>query len=156
MNNNTNLGEVIGLLLAWPFVALADYFGFIKRQPPGLQELTKACHGAGMLALLAYGFELAGGFADFVQGLLAYPSAPLQWIPVGMAVWGLAWVALNARFAVQTVCGPARGTMIGRALVKLALAYGAWAFADDADGLIRLVLSFAAVWCAATGGTKFS
>lgn len=151
---NDRLGELIGSLLAGPFVALADWFTFIKQQPPGLQELTKACHGVGMLALLAYGFELFGGFGNFLQGLLLRPSAPLQWIPVGMAIWGLAWVLLNARFAAQAVFRPQRGTMIGRALVKIAVAYGALTCANATDGWIRLLLCLFAVWCGSTGGTK--
>ena len=47
---------MIGLLIALTFVAAAEYFKYIKELPPGgQQELAKACHGIGMLALLATG-----------------------------------------------------------------------------------------------------
>jgi len=152
---NGALGEVVALLIAFPFVALVDWFKWIRQLPPGQQELAKACHGVGMLALLAYYFRLAGGFGDFVHGLTVRTGDPLHWIPVVMAAWGLGWFLLNARFAAQAVVRPHRGTMIVRALIKIAAGYAAWAYGGGADaGLIGLLLSVVAVWCMATGGAK--
>lgn len=154
------------MLIAFPFVALADYFAWIKQQPAGQQELAKACHGVGMLALLAFWFRLAGGFGDFVYGLAFRPGDPLRWIPVGMAAWGLGWFLLNARFAAQAVGRPHRATMIVRALVKIAIGWAAWAYAVSAGlpaplhdvpalwGFVLLALHVISAWCLATGITK--
>jgi len=162
---NGGLSEVVGLLIALPFVAFADWFKFIKQMPPGQQELAKACHGIGMCALLAYWFQLAGGFGDFVYGLAVRPGDPLHWIPVVMATWGLGWFLLNARFAAQAVGRPHRTTMTIRALLKMAAGWAAWAYAGSADmpvhvggsagwSLLMLALHVVAVWCLATGATK--
>jgi hypothetical protein len=131
------LGEAIGLLLAWPFMVLADWFAWIKRQPAGQQELTKACHGIGMLALLGYWFSLTGGLGEFVHALRMDADNPLNWLPVVIASWGLGWFLLNARFAAQFVIGPQRATMIVRALIKIALGYAVWVYAGDAGSADR-------------------
>jgi hypothetical protein len=162
---NGGLGEVIGLLVALPFAAFADWFKFIKQLPPGQQELAKACHGVGMLALLAYWFRFAGGFGEFVDGLTLRPGELLHWIPLIMAVWGLGWFLLHARFAAQAVGRPHRAAMIVRGLLKIAAGWAIWAYAGSADlpvraggsagwGLLMLALHVVAVWCLATGGTK--
>jgi hypothetical protein len=152
---NGGLGEVVGLLIALPFVALADWFKWIKQLPPGQQELAKACHGIGMLALLAFWFRLAGGFGDFVAMLMLHPGNPLYWIPAGIAAWGLGWFLLNARFAAQAVVRPYRATMIVRGLIKIAGGCAIWAYARDTEaGWIALLLSVVAVWCMATGAAK--
>jgi hypothetical protein len=153
---NGGLGEAAGLLIALPFIAVADYFKFIKELPPGgQQELAKACHGIGMLALLAYWFQRAGGFVDFVTMLVLHPDNPLYWIPVGIAACGLGWFLLNARFAAQSVVRPYRATMIVRGLIKSAIGYAVWAFASDAEARwVALLLSVVAVWCMATGAAK--
>jgi hypothetical protein len=154
MQQGNNLGEVIGLLIAAPFVAVADYFGWIKKQPPGQQELAKACHGAGMLALLWYCCSLAGGVAEYLAGLMLYPGELLQWIPVGMGAWGLAWLLLNARQAALSIAPSQRATMIMRALIKLALGWALWSWADAGDAWLPGLVFVVAVWCFATGGAK--
>lgn len=156
---NGGLGEAMGLLAALPFIALADWFSFIKQMPSGQQELAKACHGVGMLALLAYWFRLVGGFGDYVYGLVARPGELLHWVPVIMAAWGLGWFLLNARFAAQAVGQPQRATMTVRALLKIVAGWAAWSYADSAGGsagwhLLILVLHVVIVWCVATGATK--
>ena len=131
---NGGLGEVIGLLIALPFVAAADYFKYIKELPPGgQQELAKACHGIGMLALLAYWFPARRRLCRFRDDAGAASRQSLYWIPVGIAASGLGWVLLNARFAAQSVVQPHRATMIVRGLIKSAVGYAIWAFASDAE-----------------------
>src|SRR3954447_18617223 len=155
MQQGNSLGEVIGLLIFWPFMALADYFGWIKRQPPGHQELAKACHGAGMLALLWYCCSLAGGFAEYVAALVLHPNELLRWIPVALGAWGLGWLLLNARPAALSIAAPHRATMIKRALIKLALGWALWSWAAAGDAWLPGLVFILAVWCFATGGAKF-
>lgn len=142
------LGEFIGLLIAFPFVALAQWFQFFTRLPRGQQELAKASHGVGMLALLAYGFNLTGGFL---------PASPICWLAAGIGAWGLGWFCLNARFAALMIGPPDRGAIIARALMKIALGWAVWSYTSrlvDVSGF-EVVSRPVAVWCMATGGTKF-
>src|SRR4051794_39102027 len=85
--NGSSLGEVIGLFLAAPFVALADWFKFTKYLPPGQQELMKACHGAGMLALVVLWFSFESGLSGYIAGLARNPTNLFLWIPAGIAAW---------------------------------------------------------------------
>jgi hypothetical protein len=79
-----SLGELVGLLIALPFFLLADWFKFIKELPPGQQELAKASHGAGMLALVIY-----SGFFHFVAAGLRHDlGKPVYWIPVAVCRMG--------------------------------------------------------------------
>jgi hypothetical protein len=149
-----DLGEMLGRLIAWPFVAIADYFGWIKQQSPGQQELAKACHGAGMLALLWHGASLAGGFVECVTELVLHADNLLKWIPLGVGAWGLAWVVLNARYAALSIAQPHRATMIARALIKIAIGWALWSWGTAGDGWFPALVVFVAVWCLATGGTK--
>jgi hypothetical protein len=156
---NGGLGTVVALLIALPFVALGDWFKFIKQLPPGQQELAKACHGVGMLALLAYAISLAGGLVEFIAGFVLHPDN-FYWIAaVVIAAWGLGWFLLNARYAALSI-GQPRATMTIRALLKIAVGWAAWVFASSVDhsigagGLLGLLLHIVAVWCVATGGTK--
>jgi len=163
---NASLGTLIGMLVALPFVAFADWFKFIKQMPPGEQELAKACHGVGMLSLLALWFSMAGGLGSFLYGLVAHPDNLIAWIPVGIAAWGFGWFVINSPFAVQAVARPARATMTVRAMLKIGVGYAAWAYAQSGDlvawhrdpswwsGFVRLALYVIAVWCLATGLTK--
>lgn len=152
--NAGGLGTVVGLLIALPFTMLADWFGWINQQR--YPELAKACHGAGMLALLGYAIWLAGGPIDFAAAL-AMHADNFCWIaPAVIAAWGLGWVLLNARFAAQSVSRPHRATMIVRALLKTAAGYGAWISTQGAEAWwITLLMSLVAVWCMATGAVKF-
>jgi hypothetical protein len=158
--------QAFGFLLALPLLALVDWFTWINRQPRGQQELTKACHGVGMLALLAFWFWVTGGLPDFVRKLSVQPDDLTNWIPAMIAAWGLGWFQLNAGFAAQAVIRPHRSTTIVRGLIKLALGYAVWTYAHEADiasrpheasiwsGLFLLILHLVAVWCLATGATK--
>lgn len=161
-----NGSQALGFLLALPLLALVDWFTWINRQPRGQQELTKACHGVGMLALLAFWFWVTGGFPGFVRDLSVQPDNLTNWIPAMIAAWGLGWFLLNAGFAAQAVTRPHRWTMIVRGLMKLALGYAVWTYAHEADiasrpheasiwsGLFLLILHLVAVWCLATGAAK--
>jgi hypothetical protein len=140
------------LVIAIPFAALADWFKFIKELPPGQQELAKASHGAGMLALVIYG----GFFHFFAAGLRHELGKLVYWIPVAVAAWGLGWFLLNARFAALAIGPPHRGTIIARALIKIALGCAAWVYAAHLDlSWAELALRTVAVWCVTTGGVKF-
>lgn len=148
-----SLGELVGLLIALPFVALADWFKFIKQLPPGQQELAKASHGVGMLALVVFWFGLASGSLHAVVRDL---DNPVSWIPAGFAVWGIGWFVLNARYGSLMIGPPQRGTIIVRALIKIALGWAVWAYTAHLDlSGGELFLRAAALWCMATGGAKF-
>lgn len=141
---------VIGLFLAVPVVAFLDWFKWIKRQPTGgPQELAKACHGAGLVALLAVWFCGSGEFDDFTYGLVTQQSL-LCWLPIIVAAWGLGWLLLNARYAAQAIGRPQRATMTVRALIKIAIGGVLWLGAGPGNLLVQLP----AAWCLATGGTK--
>jgi hypothetical protein len=142
------LGEAIWQLIALPFVALSHWFQFFRRLPRGQQELAKASHGAGMLALLAYGINLSGDF------LL---SSPICWFTAAIGAWGLGWFCLNASFAAQMIAPPDRGAIIGRALIKMVIGWALWSDTSDLVDLsgFEFIVHPVAVWCMATGGTKF-
>jgi hypothetical protein len=156
------LGQAIGTLIALPFVLVADWLGWIKQQPPGQQELAKACHGVGMLALLVLWFSLVGGFDHFVFMLASQPGNPINWIPAAIAAWGLGWFLINAGFAAQSIGRPHRATMIVRSLVKIGVAYAVWSYANDNPGQYMdgtrnfgiFILDAISLWCASTGITK--
>src|SRR5882757_6288016 len=131
--NENNLGTFIGLLIAAPFVAVADWFRFLNRLPPGRQELAKACHAAGILALLVYAFAITGGIGEFFTAWTLHREDPVYWIPGAIAAAALIWFLLYARFAARAVVQPQRGVMIVRALAKIALGWALWAYMERAD-----------------------
>jgi hypothetical protein len=150
------MGEVVGCLIALPFVAFADWFGWISKQR--YPELAKACHGVGIIALVADAIVHLGGFVTFIARFVAAPDDFLWVIPAGMTAWGLGWFVLNARYAALAVAHD-RPTMIVRATLKIALGALAWAYASalgsvPGDQLIAGLLQIAAVWLLATGATK--
>jgi hypothetical protein len=149
--------SVVGMLIALPVIALVDWFAWLNMLPTGQQELAKACHGAGLLALLAFWFWSTGSFDSFLYDLVTHPEYPVRWIPVALVALGLGWLLLNAGFASQAIGRPQRGAMIVRAIVKLGLGYAAWSYTVPAGWgrpILVLLLHLAAVWCAATGGAK--
>jgi fermentation-respiration switch protein FrsA (DUF1100 family) len=150
------MGEVVGCLIALPFVAFADWFGWINKQR--YPELAKACHGAGMVALVADAIAHLGGLVGFTARFVAEPDNFLWVIPAGMTAWGLGWFVLNARYAALAVAHD-RPTMIVRAALKIALGVLAWAYAGalgsmPGDQFMGGLLQIAAVWLLATGVTK--
>jgi hypothetical protein len=153
------MGELIGALIALPFVFLSDWFGWIRQQSH--PELTKACHGAGMMALLGYAIALSGGLVEFIAGFVLHPDNLLWIIALIVGAWGLGWFLLYARHAALSVGQPYRATMIVRALIKLGLGWGAWVYAAGFDralgdtGFVGPTLRIVAVWCLATGAAKF-
>ena len=148
-------GELVGLLIAIPFVLLGDWFKFIKQLPPGLQELAKASHGVGMVALALYWAVLAGGPASFIASGLQEPFNPVYSIPAVIGMWGLGWFFLNARIAALSIGPPHRATTVVRALIKIALGWAAWAYTADLDlSGGELVVHAVALWCLATGAAK--
>ena len=149
------LGELIGLLIALPFVALADWFKFIKQLPSGQQELAKASHGAGMLALVVYWCALGGGLFHALAVGLRDPVSPLFWVPAVFTAWGFGWFFLNARFAALSIGPPHRATIIVRALLKIAFGWAIWVYVAPLDlSGGELIGRAVALWCLATGGTK--
>jgi hypothetical protein len=150
------LGELIGALIALPFVMLADWNKFLKRLPPGEQELTKACHGAGIVALVVYWAVLTGGVFHFL-GLGVHNLAnPMFWIPVGCAGFGAGWYILYARFGAIAIGPPHRSAQTIRALLKIALGIVVWSYTTRLDlSGFELLVRAAAMWCMATGATKF-
>jgi hypothetical protein len=155
---NPNLGTIAGLLISLPFVALADWFGWINKQRH--PELAKACHGIGMLSLVAYAISCLGGPVDFIAQFVGNPGNFFWTVPAGMAAWGLGWFLLNARYAAQTIGQPHRATMIVRALLKIAVGTALWAYVGTLgrsggwSDVAALLLHIAAVWCLSTGLTK--
>jgi hypothetical protein len=164
--NGGGIFTLVGLLVAMPFAAIADWFKFIRGLPPGHQELTKACHGTGMLALLGSWFWLTGGIVDYVNAFVRDPGNPVMWIAPALVSWGLGWVLINARYAAQAIGRPHRVTLVWRSLLKLAVGGFAWSWtgafdhpapATDASlwpGFLSLALSVVAVWCLSTGAMK--
>lgn len=141
------MGELLGMLIALPFVMLGDWFGWIAQQRH--PEVAKTCHGAGMLALLAYVIWVSGGLVEFAARL-AMHAEEFYWVPVAIvAAWGTGWILLNASYAAQSVGRPHRATMTVRALIKLAVGYGIWVLSQGLP-----LLGPAAAWCLATGATK--
>jgi hypothetical protein len=150
------LGELIGCLIALPFVMLADWHKFLKRLPPGEQELTKACHGAGIVALVVYWAVLTGGFFHFLALGIHNLVNPMFGIPAVIAAFGVGWFILYARFGAISIGPPHRSAQTMRALLKVALGIAVWSYAGHLDlSGFELLVRAAAMWCMATGGTKF-
>jgi hypothetical protein len=163
---------VVVLLLLVPFVALRDYFGKIGRLDPRSAALTKASHGAGMLAL--------GSWAYLERDRLGLTV--FDWVPLallGLAAFGLFWLAMGWRAA--RIYGPVPGIdefLTARSVAKLAIGAGLWWLpgADESQGPLATIrqfvysstgqdlwallnenaglLRFAASWCFVTGLTK--
>jgi hypothetical protein len=159
------------LLLLVPFVALGDYFGKLGRLDPRSAALTKASHGAGMLALGLWAY-----WKRYSIGLTVFDWVPLA--VLGVAAFGLFWLAAGWRAA--KIYGPAPGVdefLIARSVGRLAVGavlwwlpgadqgplaplrlfvysttgYDLWAQVVDVNaGLLR----FAASWCFITGLAK--
>lgn len=154
--NDNSLATFIGSLIAAPFVAVADWFRFLNRLPLGRQELAKACHAAGILALLLYAFAVTSGLDEFFTAWALHRGDPVYWIPAMIAAAAGIWFLLYARFAARAVVRPQRGVMIVRALVKIALGWAVWAYAMHADlSGFEIALRAAAVWCVVTGAIQF-
>jgi hypothetical protein len=151
-----SLGELVGLLIALPFVMLADWHKFLKRLPPGEQELTKACHGAGIVVLVVYWASLTGGVFHFLGLGLRNLVNPVFWMPAAIAAFGAGWFILYARFGAISIGPPHRSAQTMRALLKIALGFFVWAYTARLDlSGFELVVRAAAMWCMATGATKF-
>jgi hypothetical protein len=151
-----SLGELVGLLIALPFVMLADWHKFLKHLPPGEQELTKACHGAGIVVLVVYGAVLTGGIFHFLALGLRNLVNPVFCIPAGIASFGAGWFILYARFGAIAIGPPHRSAQTMRALLKIALGFVVWSYTARLDlSGFELLVRAAAMWCMATGATKF-
>jgi hypothetical protein len=148
------LGTVVAMLIALPFVALADWFGWINKQR--YPELAKACHGVGMVALVAVAIGYLGGLVDFVARFVAHPGDFFWVIPAGITVWGLGWFLHYARHAALVVARPYRAVLTTRALLKLGIGSAAWAYTGVLAefGVIALLLQIFSVWCLSTGATQ--
>jgi hypothetical protein len=150
------LGELIGALIALPFVMLADWHKFLKRLPPGEQELTKACHGAGIVVLVVYWAVLTGGVFHFLGLGLHNLVDPMFSIPAVLACFGVGWFMLYASFGAVAIGPPHRRAQTIRALLKIALGVVVWSYTAHLDlSGFELLVRVAAMWCMATGATKF-
>ena len=150
---NSAPGYLFMLLISLPFAAVGDWFGWLKRQPPVQQELAKACHGIGMLALLVYAIELSGGFVDFIAALVQ--EGNILWIiPAGVAVWCLGWFLLYGPYAAYAIAPPYRAAMMVRGIAKIASGWALWIIGADLSDFAEFVLHLVAIWCLATGTTK--
>jgi len=151
-----SLGELVGLLIALPFVMLADWHKFLSRLPPGEQELAKACHGAGIVVLVVYWAVLTGGVFHFLGLGLRNLANPMFWMPAAIAAFGAGWFILYARFGALTIGPPRRSAQTIRALLKIALGIVVWSYTARLDlSGFELLVRAAAMWCMATGATKF-
>lgn len=167
---------ILVLLLLVPFVAVRDYFGRIGQLDPRSGALTKASHGAGMVALGLWAYWKRDSI-----GLTIFDWAP--YAVLAIAAFGLFWLLAGWRAA--KIFGPAPGIdefltarsvgklAIGGLLIWLPSAGQDWflpkgPFAPlrefiyvktNYDVLLLLVqnaalLDFAAAWCFVTGITK--
>jgi hypothetical protein len=148
--------QLAALLIALPFVMLADWHKFLSRLPPGEQELAKACHGAGIVVLVVYWAVLTGGIFHFLALGIHNLVNPMFWIPAAIAAFGAGWFILYARFGAIAIGPPRRSAQIIRALLKIALGSVVWSYTARLDlSGFELVVRAAAMWCIATATTKF-
>jgi hypothetical protein len=148
---------LVGLLLLLPFVMARDYFGKIARLDPRNGALTKASHGAGMLAL--------GVWALAIHDRMGI-AGPLLWIPLAVGGFGLFWLVAGWRTA-KMIGGPVPGDdfLLVRAGLRVgvgvvlfwllgagpqALGYDTWQLVLDFIWLVRA----AAIWFFITGAAK--
>jgi len=158
--------ELLGLLVAVPFVLLADWLKFIKHLPPREQNLARASHGAGLLvfaALALHEIIRVQGIGPFARGVAAIPGDPSLSVPAILwattVVWGLVWFLVGCRRAH----GPRDGLLTTRAVVKAVVGFVAFFIAQA--GLvpgdwwcaffIEMALFLGGIWCVVTGLTKF-
>lgn len=162
-------GYLALLPLIIPATVWLRYVTWISRQPPGQRvELTKASHGAGMLALSGSIVFLAHG-----QGA-AVSSMPLLWVPLGiMVIWGALWLVtsgLQARLYGSQ--GPLDTVLLVRSMVKVGIGVAIAHFIPfqssqllaalpriaDLTGIVFALLClagwFVAWWCVFTGAAK--
>ena len=152
-----------------PFKIWRRYARWISFQPPGQRaELTKASHGAGMLALSGLIVLLVQAKGGSVS------SQPLAWVPLAvMAVWGALWLVTSGlaarRYGSQ---GPTDTVVLVRSLVKVAVGSTFVHFMPaDMGRLLTLAADppdwqvafftwgfcagwFVAMWCIFTGAAK--
>ena len=157
------------LLLLGLVVRPVLYFRWINSHDLRSRELTKACHGAGILALAAVVVSEAS--------LAAVSSNPALWIPLSvMTAWGGLWLVTSGlAFKRLGSQGPLDSVLIVRALVKIAiggavlrflpfgvsqLLWGGLHILQAPDWTAAVVLLayiagwFVAFWCVVTGSTK--
>lgn len=173
------LAEIIVSIILLPVTLVMNIFHwsgsyrtFIQRQEPRAQELTKASHGAAVLALAGLLLYTAGApvITRFLAALRAAPDDPWHLFPAlafaGVVLWGLLWLVSGARRSLAFAGRDSR--YLTRAVVKIALGVGLWlAFWHPplswsvSIGAVRSV-PFSAVavvgvvaWLTVTGLTKF-
>lgn len=138
---------VIGLLAVWVVVAalslvktvvrlllhgVGRYRNFHARQQPREAELSKASHGAAVLAICALALDNLGAarIDAFLTALRAAPESPWHFGPAlavaGVVGWGVLWTVTGARRAFW-FASFRDGRIITRALVKIASGVGVYA-----------------------------
>jgi hypothetical protein len=153
--------EVVGLFIAAPFAALADWLKFVRHLPPREQNLARASHGAALLIFAALALRVIG-FVTFLHMLVAGPAEPMLWLPAllwcATVAWGAVWFTIGCRRSG----GPRDGLLISRAAAKsvtgLTALFIAWAGLVPGDwwgaGFIVIALYLAGIWCVVTGLVK--
>jgi hypothetical protein len=116
----------------WVMRWVGRYRNFHQRQPPREAELSKASHGAAVLAIVALALHGVGAarIDAFLTGLRTAPENPWYFIPAlaiaGLVGWGLLWTVTGARRAFW-FASFRDGRLITRALVKIASGVGVYA-----------------------------
>jgi len=157
-----SLFGIVLLAAALPFVALADWFRWIKQQPPHEQALARASHGAALIVfvlLATFGTGGVNGVVTFVGQAAADPAD--EWPGLVLAivfVWGVVWFVSG----VSGARGLRNGLLAWRAFVKLALGLGAILYLERGhpSGALgsngaRMSILLVGLWCVVTGAVKF-
>ena len=161
---------IIGVVLLLSLPLLASWFRFIARQPPGLpQELTRASHGAGMVAfalLAAFGVFGTRTGGDLFRATVSNLDGPARLIPaalwLGVMILGVNWLVIGAGGTRSPVVD---ARLRSRAVAKVGLALFLWfagrnywlsvsGFGPVSRDLAWLAISGVAIWCGITGLTK--
>jgi hypothetical protein len=176
--------EILAYLIMLPLALLMDIFHwtgryrqFHQRQQPREAELSKASHGAAVLAIVALALVRIGGDAinSFIGGLIEAPENPWNFAPAlllaGLVLWGLLWFVTGARRALW-FASFRDGRLITRAVCKMifgaavyavawrppsswppdVLAWIAWARALPSA---RFAIEALVIWLTVTGLVKF-
>jgi hypothetical protein len=165
---------VIGGLLAVDLglvPALRGYRNFLRSQPPRDAELSKASHGAAVLAVVALALWFVGWprIDAFLTAFRAAPDSPLHLAVVagvaGVVLWGVLWLVTGARRSLQFAGRDSR--VITRAALKISVGVGVWMIWNNPPAswwpwvvLLHEVPYSAAVvavlcgWLAVTGAAK--
>jgi hypothetical protein len=158
MGDGAGIFSLLGALLFAPFQLAGAWRNWMRRRPPDTQALTKASHGAGLLALVLFvlaefvGWRAVGNFA---RALRAHPDDLTLLLPAALlsavVIWGAVWLITGWRRAGR---GDGLIALIG--VLSLAGGIAAFVYAPRLDlrGLALIALDLLGVWFIATGAVK--